>query len=98
MSTFEIKNLSQKYELELEKIIQTIKEKEPDTVLLQLPDGLKPYATALVDYIEEQTEHKNVRIHLGSCFGACDLPTTKADLIIQFGHAPWGKKEFNEMN
>jgi diphthamide biosynthesis enzyme Dph1/Dph2-like protein len=98
MSKFEIEDLNKKYNLELDKIIQTIKEKKPKNILLQLPDGLKPWGTTLVDYIEEQTEHKNVRIHLGSCFGACDLPTTKANLIIQFGHAKWSKKEFNEMD
>ena len=84
-----IDDLNKKYNLELDKIIETIENKKPKTILLQLPDGLKPYATTLIDYIEEQTEHKDVRISLSSCFGACDTPNTKADLIIQLGHAPW---------
>ena len=87
-----IEELDKKYNLELNKIIETIEKKKPKTILLQLPDGLKPYATTLSDYIEEQTDHKDVRIALSSCFGACDLPNTKADLIIQLGHAPWASK------
>jgi len=90
MTTLE--DLDKKYKLELDKIITTIKEKKPKTVLLQLPDGLKPYAIILTNFIEEQTEHKDIRISLSTCFGACDLPNTKADLIIQFGHAPWANE------
>ena len=40
------------------------------------------------DYLEERTSAK-VSIWLGACFGACDLPDSNADLVIQFGHAPW---------
>ena len=89
---YTIEELNQKYELNLNKIIKEIKTKKPKTILLQLPDGLKPYAIALTDYIEKQTEHKDIRISLSSCFGACDIPNTKADLIIQFGHAPWANE------
>ena len=87
-----IEELNKKYNLELNKIVETIESKKPKTILLQLPDGLKPYATILIDFIEEQTEHKYIRIALSSCFGACDLPNTQADLIIQLGHAPWRTK------
>jgi len=60
--------------------------------LLQFPDGLKPYATAVVDYLEEKTSAEFL-IWFGSCFGACDTPIglenikPKIDLIIQFGHS-----------
>lgn len=60
------------------------------TVLLQLPDGLKPWGPAFSDYLEEETKAE-VSIWLGACFGACDLPDSDADLVIQFGHAPWKK-------
>ena len=61
-------------------------------VLLQFPDGLKPYATAVVDYLEEQIEKVEFVIWMGSCYGACDTPVltkeleNKIDLVIQFGH------------
>ncbi|MDH3352880.1 MAG: diphthamide synthesis protein [Nanoarchaeota archaeon] len=87
---YTIANLEKDYELELEKIISGINESKAETILLQLPDGLKPWGSALVDYIEEETKTK-VSIWLGACFGACDLPDSDADLVIQFGHAPWKK-------
>jgi len=61
-------------------------------VLLQFPDGLKPYATAVVDYLEKET-NACFLIWFGSCYGACDTPILgkdvekKIDLIIQFGHS-----------
>jgi len=88
----EIKN----YNIELEKAIKTIKKQKAKTVLLQLPDGLKPNATEIVDQLQENT-NAQIFIYSGTCFGACDLPTdTNADLIIQLGHSPWSfKKEQN---
>jgi diphthamide biosynthesis enzyme Dph1/Dph2-like protein len=57
-------------------------------VLLQLPDGLKPWGLAISDYLKKETSVK-ISIWLGTCFGACDLPNSDADLVVQFGHAPW---------
>lgn len=88
MQIYNIESLKEKYDLELDKIIKTIQQQKPKTVLLQFPDGLKPYATAIVDYLETKT-NSEFRISLGSCFGACDIPKTDSDLIIQFGHAAW---------
>lgn len=86
-----LKELEEKYDLELEKIISEIKKKKCKLVLLQFPDGLKPYAVAVVDYLREKTNAEFL-IWLGSCYGACDIPVLdektkkKVDLIIQFGH------------
>lgn len=87
---YTIANLEKGYELELDKVVSEIKVSEAKTVLLQLPDGLKPWGPVLVDYIEKETKAK-VSIWLGACFGACDLPDSSANLVIQFGHAPWKK-------
>ena len=79
---------NKEYDLELEKVVLEIKNKKAKLVLLQFPDGLKPYATAVVDYLEEKLAHKGVPpdmqdgifggitflIWLGDCFGACDTP------------------------
>lgn len=90
----EAKNLAdieEKYELELDRIVAEIKKTKAKLVLLQFPDRLKPYATALVDYLEQKTRAEFL-IWLGSCFGACDIPVglenlkPKIDLIVQFGH------------
>jgi 2-(3-amino-3-carboxypropyl)histidine synthase len=86
-----IKEVLEKYNLELEKAVNEIKKSKAKLVLLQFPDGLKPYATAVVDYLKIKTNSKFL-IWAGSCFGACDLPLEverlkpKIDLIIQFGH------------
>ena len=85
---YTIANLEKNYELELERIITEIKKSKAKTVLLQFPDGLKPWSLAISDYLSEKTSAK-ISIWLGACFGACDLPNSNADLTIQFGHAPW---------
>ncbi len=83
-----LKDLEERYVLELDKIVETINDKKVKKVLLQLPDGLKIYALDIVNYLEKRCD-ANISIYLGSCFGSCDVPTTNADLVVQFGHAPW---------
>ncbi len=84
-----LQELEEKYDLELDKVISQIKVNKAKLVLLQFPDGLKPYATAVVDYLEENTDAEFL-IWLGSCYGTCDVPVglenLKIDLIVQFGH------------
>ena len=87
----DIQDFEKKYDLEFDRIVVEIKKKNARLVLLQFPDGLKPYATAVVDYLEKRTNAEFL-IWLGSCYGACDTPILgkelekKIDLIIQFGH------------
>jgi 2-(3-amino-3-carboxypropyl)histidine synthase len=76
------------YDLELSKAIADIKNQKANTVLIQLPDGLKPKATIIADEIEKETKAK-VIIWAGSCFGSCDIPNVKVDLLIQWGHSGW---------
>ena len=79
------------YNLEFERVINEIKKSKAKIVLLQFPDGLKIYATAITDYLSEKTNAKFI-IWFGSCYGACDLPVLgkelnkKIDLLVQFGH------------
>ncbi len=85
-----IEEIQEKYDLELDKIISEIKNKKSKLVLLQFPDGLKPYATVVIDYLEEKTNAEFL-IWMESCFGACDIPVgiekLKIDLVVQFGHS-----------
>lgn len=84
-------DIEEQYSLDLDFIVDKIKKNKAKLVLLQFPDGLKPYATAIVDYFQEKTKAEFL-IWLGDCFGACDTPVglesfkPKIDLIIQFGH------------
>jgi len=91
MIRYTLKDLEEKYDLELERVIAEIKKTKAKLVLLQFPDGLKIYAASIVDYLREKTSAEFL-IWFGSCFGACDYPVgletikPKIDLLIQFGH------------
>ena len=85
---YKLENLEEKYELELGRIVAEIGKNKVGSVLLQLPDGLKPWGPTLVDYIEGKCD-VSVMIWLGDCFGACDLPDSDCDLVVQFGHSEW---------
>ena len=77
------------YNLELERAVKEIKESKAKTVCIQLPDGLKPKAKEIADYIEKKTDAL-VLIWAGSCFGSCDIPKVDGiDLLIQWGHSEW---------
>jgi len=90
----ELQNIQEKYDLEIEKIVENIKKEEAKLILLQFPDGMKPYATSISEEIENKTNCQCL-IWMGSCFGACDIPQQierikpKIDMIIQFGHSVW---------
>lgn len=90
--SYTIDELNEKYDLEFDKIISQIKKARAKIVLLQFPDGLKPYATSVVDFLEDKCKNVKFIIWMESCFGACDTPVLsrelekKIDLVIQFGH------------
>ncbi|MFW6283039.1 MAG: diphthamide synthesis protein [Minisyncoccales bacterium] len=96
MKRYSISDIQEIYDFELEKIISKIKKEKAKNVLLQFPDGLKHYATTIVDYLKKNLLKNNKKVEFfiwfGSCFGACDTPVLpknfeeKFDLIIQFGH------------
>lgn len=84
------------YDLELIDIVKKIKKQKAKIVCIQLPDGLKPKAKDIQDFIEKNTKAK-VIIWGGSCYGACDLPRGLekhgVDLLIHFGHSYFNKRE-----
>lgn len=43
------------FDLELDRVLEKIKEKNYKNVMIQLPDGLKPRAQEIIDRIEEET-------------------------------------------
>ncbi|MBU1136306.1 MAG: diphthamide synthesis protein [Nanoarchaeota archaeon] len=90
MHTKSIQELNQEFEFEFEKIIKTIKKGNARKILLQFPDGLKPYSTTVADYLKKSVKDTEFFIWFGSCFGACDIPQVNEkefDLIVQFGHS-----------
>ena len=79
------------YDLELKRVAREINKIKARRVLIQLPDGLKIYAKAIVDYLRKKTKAEIV-IWMGSCFGACDTPKVSGfDLLVQFGHTEFVK-------
>jgi len=84
-----LRDIQKTYNLELEKVTDSIKQNKSRRVLIQFADGLKPYATEIADLLEEKTGAE-ILIWLGSCYGACDVPVglegLGVDLVIQFGH------------
>jgi 2-(3-amino-3-carboxypropyl)histidine synthase len=85
-----ISELEKEYELELGKIVSEIGKNKVKKVLLQFPDGLKPYATTIADEIEKRAKCECL-IWFGTCYGACDTPKVDVDLVVQFGHSKWIK-------
>lgn len=82
------------YDLELARAVNEIQKAKSKKVLIQLPEGLKPYATQIADKLTKELGNKvQFFIWMDSCYGACDIPieTEKLgiDLIIQFGHSNW---------
>ena len=81
------------YDLEVQRVLDSVAQHQPKTMVLQFADGLKPFAKDVTDAIHE--EHPDVRVLIwgGSDFGGCDLPIgldrLKVDLLVAFGHAPW---------
>lgn len=89
-----ISEIEKEYDFEFDKIIKQINTSGAKSVLLQFPDGLKPYATTIVDFLSEKTNKKvQFLIWMETCYGACDTPVLskkiedKIDLVVQFGHS-----------
>jgi len=90
-----ISEIEEIYDLELDRIEKEINQSKVKRVLLQFPDGMKQYATAIADELENRLKNVQFFIWLGTCFGACDTPNIpknlKVDLVIQFGHSEFVK-------
>jgi 2-(3-amino-3-carboxypropyl)histidine synthase len=78
------------YNLELDRVTSEIMERGAQKILLQLPDGIRPFAFQLVEAIERATD-VTVLLSGDSCYGACDIALNQArelgvDLIVHYGH------------
>jgi 2-(3-amino-3-carboxypropyl)histidine synthase len=79
------------YDLETERVSEEIRRRGAKTVLLQMPDGLRPQAFALADSLRRQTGAEII-ISGDSCYGACDVAVSQAralgaELLIHYGHS-----------
>jgi len=80
------------YNIDFKKALKTIKKEGCKTVALQLPEGLKSYASKIIENMENETG-ATVIISADPCFGACDnanygLKNLGVEFVIQIGHTP----------
>ncbi len=84
---------TESYDLQLQDAVEEVRKAQARRVLVQLPDGLKPYADRIQSAIEREVPGTSVVFWADSCFGACDAPIHVRhlgfDLLLAFGHAPW---------
>jgi 2-(3-amino-3-carboxypropyl)histidine synthase len=82
------------YDLELDRILQKIKENNYSSVLLQFPEGMldKP-----LNKVKEILSKENLKVYVAGdpSYGACDLAVDQAkklkcDLLVHFGHSEFG--------
>jgi 2-(3-amino-3-carboxypropyl)histidine synthase len=84
------------FDFEEERIKQEVRRTAAKTVLLQLPEGLKPEGPRLARLIEETGA--TAIVSASPCYGGCDVAIDEAlglsvDLIVHFGHARFLKHE-----
>jgi len=87
-----VENTKQNMELnlELEKLFNEIKTNNYRTILIQLPDGLKPKAKEIQEKLREEFSDLKITFWSGDCYGACDVPAVDGfDLFVAFGHSEW---------
>ncbi|MBR9704101.1 hypothetical protein GOV12_01710 [Candidatus Pacearchaeota archaeon] len=90
-----INEIESVYDLELDRIVKTIKKQKAKKILLQFPEAMKRYSNEISNEISERAKVECFT-YLGTCFGACDIPMDVErlgiDLLIQFGHSSWEYK------
>lgn len=80
------------FNLELERVIGVIRERECNTVGIQLPEGLRARLEHILEKISSETDAE-VIVSGSTCYGACDIDErlrSKVDVLFHFGHAEIG--------
>lgn len=78
------------FDFEEERLRREIRERGAKQVLVQLPEGLKPYAPRIAEAVESTGAQPF--ISADPCYGACDLAiydaqALRVDLIVHYGHS-----------
>ncbi|MCC6012943.1 MAG: diphthamide biosynthesis enzyme Dph2 [Candidatus Verstraetearchaeota archaeon] len=84
------------YDIEIEKIIKEIKTRKAKKVLVQLPDGLKPYASKILDI--PLLKDTLIVFSTDPCYGSCYIADYigreyNFDLLIHIGHEKFVEEE-----
>ncbi len=80
------------YSIDLEKIVKIIKKEKYKRAALQLPEGLKAYASRIVEFLENKTK-ATIIVSADPCFGACDIANNElknldVEFVVHIGHTP----------
>jgi 2-(3-amino-3-carboxypropyl)histidine synthase len=76
------------FDFEVQRVVSTIRQRGCRKVLLQFPEGLKRQADEVAAGLSEKVPECLIIVSGEPCFGACDIPDTDADLVVNFGHLP----------
>lgn len=84
------------FDLEEKRLSEEVRKRRAKCVLIQLPEGLKPYGLYLASIVEKTGAIAIVSAD--PCYGACDLATSDAesldaDLIVHYGHSKMAEEE-----
>jgi 2-(3-amino-3-carboxypropyl)histidine synthase len=80
-----------KWSYEIDRIQETVDDKNADSVGLQFPQGLKRKSTDVVSDLRSRMPDVEFYISGQPCYGACDIDKELfrfIDLMVHFGHTP----------
>lgn len=88
-----------RFNFQLETVVSELKQRQPKTVLVQLPLGIKMDVLDIMAPLQKAAPATRFVISGEHCWGGCDVDTDEAkavgaELIIHFGHAPFVKIDF----
>lgn len=88
---YSLASLNEIYDIQLDWLVEAVREREPELVGLQFPDGLRDWGPAIASWLTAETGAECV-ISGDPSFGACDLSLDMSrvgvDLLVHFGHSP----------
>ena len=83
-------------EEQIKKLVELVKEKHPERVLLQIPEGLRLKAIRIAQALENQGIE--TAISAEPCYGACDLREpnkVQCDMLVHIGHSKMNNTSYN---
>ena len=83
------------YSFEIEKLARILKFMQAKRILIQLPNGLKPYANYIEKSLKSMLPHISIFFSGGDAYGPCDVVFNEAklvdaDVIVHYGHPTLG--------
>jgi len=81
---------------EMDRLLEVIRGRNPKTVGLQFPVGLRTKAVELAQEIEAKAG-VTCLVSADPSFGACDIAEMPVDLIVHLGHAPMPHLRYNRV-